>query len=164
MCELQRRRQAVRVSGWGCESSGHCHLLHCWIQYPEWSASQKVPSSQTFLGRNSASRETKGREEERERTEKEEREERKGEKEKGRERGKEERLNLMCDFGQVTDHLSLTPSLGQMRRVDQIISNPATSKRWIISMIYRIKSMILRCKLSTDVNGIQIIKKYFAHP
>ena len=68
-----------------------------------------MPGSQTFLGRNSGSRETKGREEDREGTEKEEREERKREKEKGREKGKEERLNLMCGFGQVTDHLSFTP-------------------------------------------------------
>lgn len=66
-----------------------------------------MPGSQTFVGRNTGSRETTGREEEREGAEKE-RQERKG-KEKGREKGKEERLKLMCDFGQVTDHLSLTP-------------------------------------------------------
>lgn len=45
-----------------------------------------MPSSQTFLGRNSGSRETKGREEDREGTEKEEREERKREGEREGER------------------------------------------------------------------------------
>lgn len=50
----------------------------------------------------------------------------------------------MCDFGQVTDHLSL-PLIGSNEEGGPDYSNPATSKKVDISMIYKIKSMILRC-------------------
>ena len=108
MCELQCRRQAVRISGWGCKSSGHCHLLHCWIPSTQNRVPpRRCPVHKHFLEETQeAGKQKGGRKTEREQRKKKGRKER--EKEKGREKGKEERLNLMCGFGQVTDHLSFT--------------------------------------------------------